>query len=233
MLGNQLDTMKPVRSPQGGYSLVQSLLGIWLSLLVVMAALTAYGWIQISHRELQTQIDVHQRLRSALETLRARTQRAGAPLLNTDSKGKFKYDILPEALFGTEQSLSLSHWRQLTPADCQGHEASFMTTIEDSFSLNKQALVCKDTAPVEGLSQELFEQLDGLHLLYAQAVPGPSLQWRAADEVTQWQEVRGVQICLHAIARGMSAPASSDCTGAGSTSGQSWRGVAAFSHHAP
>jgi Tfp pilus assembly protein PilW len=225
--------MKPRMPKQRGHSLVQSLLGLMLSMLVLMAAFTAFAWVQSSHRQLQTQVEVQQRLRTAMQLLRLRVQRAGAPGLAVDGTGKFKFDTLSTALLGTPNSLSLVHWTKLTPADCQGHESSYLSTIEDAFSFSKQALVCKDTAPEDSVTQELVEGLDGLSLLYAQALPGPSLQWRTADKVTLWSAVRGVQICLQAKAVGIVVPSASSCVSSLKAPGLSWHGVAAFRHFVP
>jgi Tfp pilus assembly protein PilV len=225
--------MKPRMPKQRGHSLVQSLLGLMLSMLVLMAAFTAFAWVQSSHRQLQTQVEVQQRLRTAMQLLRLRVQRAGAPGLAVDGTGKFKFDTLSTALLGTPNSLSLVHWTKLTPADCQGHESSYLSTIEDAFSFSKQALVCKDTAPEDSVTQELVEGLDGLSLLYAQALPGPSLQWRTADKVTLWSAVRGVQICLQAKAVGIVVPSAASCISSLKAPGLSWHGVAAFRHFVP
>jgi hypothetical protein len=153
--------------------------------------------------------------------------------LAVDGTGKFKYDSLSKPLLGTTNSVSLVHWTKLTPIDCQGHESSYLSTIEDSFSFSKQALVCKDTAPEDSVTQELVEGLDGLSLLYAQALPGPSLQWRTADKVTLWSAVRGVQICLQAKAVGIQVPSSASCISSLKAPGLSWHGVAAFRHFVP
>jgi type II secretory pathway component PulJ len=225
--------MKPRMPKQRGHSLVQSLLGLMLSMLVLMAAFTAFAWVQSSHRQLQTQVEVQQRLRTAMQLLRLRVQRAGAPGLAVDGTGKFKFDTLSTALLGTPNSLSLVHWTKLTPADCQGHESSYLSTIEDAFSFSKQALVCKDTAPEDSVTQELVEGLDGLSLWNAQALPGPSLQWRTADKVTLWSAVRGVQICLQAKAVGIQVPSSASCISSLKAPGLSWHGVAAFRHFVP
>jgi len=225
--------MKPSRPNQRGHSLVQSLLGLMLSMLVLMAAFAAFAWVQSSHRHIQSQAEMQQRLRTALQTLRLRVQRAGAPALGVDATGKFKYDSLSKPLLGTTNSVSLVHWAKLTPLDCQGHESSHLPTIEDYFSYSKPALVCKDTAPEDSLTQALVEGLDGLSLLYAQALPGPSLQWRTADNVTLWSAVRGVQICVQAKAVGVQVPSATSCISSLNAPALSWRGVAAFTHAMP
>ena len=225
--------MKPSLRRQRGHSLAQSLLGLMLSMLVLMAAFAAFGWVQNSHRQLQNQAELQQRLRSALQLLRQRVQRAGAPALAMDGTGKYKYDSLSKAILGTPDSLWLVHWTKLTPADCQGHESSDLSSIEDYFSFSKPALVCKDSAPADSLTQALVEGFDGFSVLYAQVLPGPALQWRTADKVTLWSTVRGVQICLQAKVVGISVPSSTSCISSPATPGLSWRGVAAFRHFAP
>jgi hypothetical protein len=85
------------------------LLGLMLSMLVLMAAFAAFAWVQSSHRQLQTQVEVQQRLRTAMQLLRLRVQRAGAPGLAVDGTGKFKYDSLSKPLLGTTNSVSLVH----------------------------------------------------------------------------------------------------------------------------
>ena len=225
--------MKPLKNLQRGHSLVQSLLGLMLSMLVLTAAFSTFGWVQSSHRQLQSQAEVQQRLRTALQLIRQRVQRSGAPSLDVDGTGKFKYDNVYNALVGTNNSLSLVHLPNLTPADCQGHESSYMSTIEDYFSFSKKALVCKDTAPIDGLTQSLVEGLDGLSFLYAQALPGAALQWRTADKVTLWSAVRGVQVCLQAQAVGIVVPSSNTCISGLDSPSVSWRGVAAFRHFMP
>jgi type II secretory pathway component PulJ len=219
---------------QQGHSLAQSLLGLLLSMLVVLAAFTAFGWVQSSHRQMQAQIDVHQRLKTGLQLLRERVQRAGAPELFL-AKGKVRVELLDNALEGTSQSLSLMHPRSLTPADCQGHQASVSWWLLDDFELNKKELSCKDSWRDDSTLQGLVEGVNEIEFLYAQAVPGSpaQLQWQHAEDVSNWNTIRGVQVCIQASQTyGTGLSDNSACASSSPTSStRSWRGVAVFRHH--
>jgi len=235
VLANQLATVKAKRHQQQGHSLVQSLLGLLLSMLVLMAAFSAFGWVQTSHRQLQAQAEVQQRLRSAMHLVRQRVQRAGAAEL-TFVSGKARIDDLDDALYGSDDSLSLMHPSSLTPFDCQGHEASSSWWLIDDFTLRKQELQCKDSWRDDTNYQALFDGLRQWDLLYAQALTGTTthLQWRRAEEVSDWNAVRGVKVCIQALAHNPSPlPASNACgsTGLLQSPSLAWRGVASFRHH--
>ena len=222
---------------QQGHSLAQSLLGLLLSMLVVMAAFASFGWVQSSHQQLQAQADAQQRLKTILQLLRERVQRAGAPELLL-VKGKARIDTLDNALSGTDDTLSLMHPRSITPADCQGHEASSSWWLLDDFQLSKQSLQCKDSWRDDASLQALVDEVRAFNLRYAQALPGspPLLQWRRAEEVSDWNAVRGVQGGIQAmVADGPPLAASAACSSDSSaaTSDLAWRGVAVFRHHTP
>ena len=74
-------------SRQRGQGLVECMMGMTLSLLVVMSAFSAFAWIQRSQTILQSQMDTHQRMHTAIQGVRDRAQRAGAPELKLDSQG--------------------------------------------------------------------------------------------------------------------------------------------------
>ena len=63
---------------QQGQSLAQCMVGMMLSLLVVMAAFSAFAWMQRTQTLLQQQMDLHQMLHQATAKLRERAMRAGA-----------------------------------------------------------------------------------------------------------------------------------------------------------
>lgn len=183
---------------------MQCMVGMSLSLLVVMAAFSAFAWIQRTQLMLQTQAQTQLRLHTALQLVRERVQRAGAPELSVDAKGLAVLNRLPVALSGSDIALQLNQWRSLTPSDCQGHEASTLLWLQDDFRRNTQReLSCKDTARSNTTYQALAEQIDDLRLIYAEqtAPPGSSanavqLQWRTASQVSDWQQVRAVGMCL-------------------------------------
>ena len=189
---------------QQGQGLVQCMVGMSLSLLVVMAAFSAFAWIQRSQLMLQTQAETQLRLHTALQLFRERVQRAGAPELSVDAQGMAVLSRLPVTLSGSDSALQLNQWRSLTPADCQGHEASTLPWLQDDFRRNSQReLSCKDTARSNTTYQALAEQIDDMRLRYAEQTGPPGaapaaqqLQWRSALQVSDWQQVRAVGLCL-------------------------------------
>ena len=195
------------RKQQQGQGLVQCMVGMSLSLLVVMAAFSAFAWIQRGQLMLQTQAETQLRLHTALQLFRERVQRAGAPELSVDAQGMAVLSRLPVTLSGSDTTLQLNQWRSLTPADCQGHEASTLPWLQDDFRRNSQReLSCKDTARSNTTYQALAEQIDDLRLRYAEQT-GPAgatpaaqqLQWRSAAQVSDWQQVRAVGLCIGAV----------------------------------
>lgn len=227
--------VKHPRRHQLGHTLVQTLVGMALSMWVISAAMAAFAWVQASHRLLQTHADAQGRLGAGLQSLRQRVQRASAPELVFDSKGKAAYERISNGLQGSDSALTLVHARSLTPADCQGHQASDWIWLADDFMLNtRQELVCKDNWRDNSSYQALVDGVGAVQFLYAQLLPGnsPQLQWLKADEVSNWQAVRGVASCLQVVIAG-AAPVASSKPCETSINGLSWRGVAALRHQNP
>jgi len=189
---------------QQGQGLVQCMVGMSLGLMVVLAAFSAFAWIQRNQLMLQTQAETQLRLHTAIQLMRERVQRAGAPEVALDAQGKAVLNRLPATLSGTDISLQLNQWRTLTPSDCQGHEASTLPWLQDDFRRNGQReLSCKDSARTNAIYQALAEYIDDLRMTYAEQIspPGTSptaqqLQWRTASQVNDWQQVRAVGMCL-------------------------------------
>ena len=229
---------------QRGQGLVQCMVGMSLSLLVVMAAFSAFAWMQRSQLLLQTQADTQMRMYTAIHLFRERVQRAGAPDVSIDSQGMVAFNRLPANLSGNDTSLQLNHWRSLTPADCLGHEASTQPSLQDDFRRSSQReLTCKDAARNNSSSQTLAEHIDDLRLRYAEAMAPPGtaadsqlMQWRKASQVSDWQQVRAVGLCLQLRPSAIRmAPGSLSCNnpvtlknGAGA-----WRTVFFLNHASP
>ena len=180
------------------------MVGMSLGLMVVLAGFSAFAWIQRSQLMLQTQAETQWRLHTAIQLLRERIQRAGAPELALDTQGMAVLRRMPVTLGGSDNTLQLNQWRSLTPADCQGHEASTLTWLQDDFRRNTQReFSCKDTARSNTTYQSLVEQIDDVRLRYAERAGPPGadpdlqiLQWHTASQVNDWQLVRAVGICL-------------------------------------
>lgn len=229
---------KPLRHKQYGHTLVQSLVGMVLSAWVLTAAFAAFAWVQSNHQHMQNMAEVHERLHAALALIQMRVSRAGAPALQFNAQGQVSLLPLPASLQGSNSSLSLTHHSSLTPADCQGHQASALPLIQDDFKRSaRYELSCKDTLRSNTSYQALLDNIQQLGFVYAQSLPGavPQMQWRTANQVTDWQAVRGLQACLQTKQAATSPPASLSCnTGLALASpALAWRGVAHLRHAKP
>jgi hypothetical protein len=235
LLANDMASLTPPKPSQRGHTLAQTLVGMALSMLIISAALGVWAWMQDSHRQLQIQVDAQTRLRMAHHLLRERVYRAAAPELVVDSKGKVGFSGLPDGLQGSDSGLTLDHARSLTPIDCQGHQASDWIWLTDQFMLNThQEWVCKDNWQDNSSYQALVDGVTSVQFVYAQQLPGQGaqMQWRRADQVSDWRAVRGVGACVQVpMSRTTPMPKSLACSPA--ETGLSWRGVTAWRHHPP
>lgn len=215
-----------------------------LSLLVVMAAFSAFGWLQRTQSLLQQHMDLHQMLHQAMHTLRERASRAGAPTLSLNAENIPVLTRPGPWLSGDDKSLQLMQWRSLTPADCQGHEASGLLWIQDDFRRNSsRGLACKDAARSNASYQTLMEQTDDLRFRYAQRigqtpdhVSSLSMQWLTASQVTDWGAVQAVQICLQVRGVGVNAtPMGLSCNKSTPlvNGAMAWRSVLRLTHALP
>lgn len=229
---------------QRGQGLVQCMVGMSLGLLVVLAGFSAFAWIQRSQLILQTQAETQWRLHTAMQLLRERVQRAGAPELALDTQGMAVLRRLPVSLGGSDNALQLNQWRSLTPADCQGHEASTLTWLQDDFRRNtSRELSCKDTARSNTTYQALIEQIDDVRLRYAERTGAPGadpsvqyLQWRTASQINDWQQVRAVGMCLQIRPDGLTlTPGNLSCNTPSllKNGASAWRAVFFLSHSNP
>jgi len=230
--------MSTSRYKQQGHTLVQSLVGMVLSAWVLTAAFAAFAWVQNNHQHMQTKAEVHERLHAALALIQMRVSRAGAPALQFDAQGQVSVVPLPASLQGSNSSLSLTHHSSLTPTDCQGHQASALPFIQDDFKRSaRYELSCKDTLRSNTHYQALLDNIQQLGFVYAQSLPGavPQMQWRTANQVSDWQAVRGLQACLQTKQKGANPPATQSCnTGLElAPPALAWRGVAHLRHAKP
>lgn len=226
------------RHTQHGHTLVQSLVGMVLSAWVLTAAFAAFAWVQSNHQHMQTTAEVHERLHAALTLIQMRVSRAGAPALQFDAQGQVSLLPLPASIQGSNSSVSLMHHSSLTPADCQGHQASTLPFIQDDFKRStRYELSCKDTLRSNSSYQALLDNIQQLGFVYAQSLPGaePQMQWRAANQVSDWQAVRGLQACIQTKQAAINPPATQSChTGiALAPPALAWRGVAHLRHGKP
>jgi len=241
LLANRMAVVMP---HQQGQSLVQCLVGMTISLWVVMAAFSAFAWIQRNQLLLQQQMDLHQMLHMANGKLRERAMRAGAPELWVNDKGSPVLNRMTSVVSGDDKSLQLMQFRSLTPADCQGHEASSLDWTQDDFRRNStKGFACKDAARSTASYQTLTEQTEDVRFRYAQRMgskggltSAQSMQWLSAAEVTDWREVRAVHLCLQIRGAGVNAtPTGVSCRqGVPLINGaMAWRSVLHLPHSSP
>ena len=228
-----------LRTSQLGHTLVESLIGMVLSMWVIMAAFAAFAWVQSNHQHMQARADMQERLQTALSVLQERVARAGAPALQFDAQNKAKLLSPTFSLQGVGNTLSLMHHSSLSPSDCQGHQASTLPWIQDDFKRStRNELSCKDSFRSNTTYQALVDNIDQVGFLYAEIVSGtePRMQWRSANAVSNWQGVRGVQTCLQTKLSGLGAvPVSPSCSSGMplSSPSLSWQGVAFLRHVKP
>jgi hypothetical protein len=224
---------------QVGHTLVQSLVGMVLSMWVIMAAFAAFAWVQSNHQHMQARANLQERLYSALSLLQERVARAGAPALQFDAQNKASLLSPTLGLQGSDHTLSLMHHSSLSPSDCQGHQASTLPWIQDDFKRStRNELSCKDSLRSNTTYQALVDNIDQVGFLYAELLSGaePRMQWRGTAAVSNWQAVRGVQTCLQTKLAGLGiVPASPSCSSGLPLSppALSWRGVAFLRHAKP
>ncbi len=240
VLANPLDLMSkhPLQCQQG-HTLVQSLVGMLLSSWVITASFAAFAWVHHNHLHLQALFDLHERMHTALLLVQDRVARAGAPAVQFDAQSKASLLKPASTLQGSDTTLSLTHHISLTPSDCQGHQASSLQWIQDDFKRStRNELSCKDSLRSNTSYQALVDNITQVGLLYAQALSGPvpQLQWRKASQVSDWQSVRGVQVCLQTQLGVTSLPAPTLACSSNlllSPPALAWRGVVFVQHTGP
>ena len=198
---------------QRGYTLPELLIGMALSLLVIAAAMSAYGTSMQTWSAMAAADAVHANARVALRNIREQTHMAGAayikPNSNSNSDGKFTVEVSSRehmdqatvaGLNGTKniESLTLGHWHALDASDCQGNTGSTHTSVRNDYKLNtNKELSCKDLNLNNSTYQALAEGLEDFQLRYAEANPSTqTIQWKTANQVTDMSQVLAIEVCL-------------------------------------
>jgi prepilin-type N-terminal cleavage/methylation domain-containing protein len=184
-----------------GFTLPELLIGLALSLLVIVAATTAYGNSQHTWHAMAAADAVHANARIALRSIREPAQMAGAAHLQSSHRadGRFSVDVAAaEVIDGTGDSLTLSHWQVLEPMDCQGNTHSTFSTIRNDYKRNtNKELTCKDLNLPNSTYQALAEGVEDFQVRYAQVNPvAHTLQWRTANQVTAMSQVVALEVCV-------------------------------------
>jgi len=196
---------------QRGYTLPELLIGMALSLLVIAAAMSAYGTSIQTWSAMAAADAVHANARVALRNIREQTHMAGAAYLkpNSNSDGKFTVEVSSRehmdqaavaGVNGTKnvESLTLGHWHALDASDCQGNTGSTHTSVRNDYSLNtNKELSCKDLNLSGSTYQALAEGVEDFQLRYAEAnTSTQTIQWKTANQVTDMSQVLAIEVCL-------------------------------------
>jgi prepilin-type N-terminal cleavage/methylation domain-containing protein len=196
---------------QLGYTLPELLIGMALSLLVIAAAMSAYGTSMQTWNAMAAADAVHANARIALRNIREQAHMAGAAYLkpNSNSDGKFTVEVSSRehmdqaavaGVNGTKnvESLTLGHWHALDASDCQGNTGSTHTSVRNDYKLNtNKELSCKDLNLNNSTYQALAEGLEDFQLRYAEANPSTqTIQWKTANQVTDMTQVLAIEVCL-------------------------------------
>lgn len=188
--------------------LTDTLLALAVSLSVTAATVSAWSDLRATQQTLQAHEQLHVQQREMQRLFERLSVSAGATTVSLNASGAMNWTMKPAPLSGAEGSRDDSFtWlvpREIDPRDCQGNQASSLDVIAHQFKLSsKQELSCKDAQRTGTLFQALAERVDDLQVLYAEAQASAGidpalapLQWKSADQVRDWREVRALALCL-------------------------------------
>jgi hypothetical protein len=218
--------------------LADTLLAMSLSLGAMAAALNVWHALRTTQQTVQAQEQLQTQQREVQRLFERLGVSAGATVTRTLPTGVEQWVSKSAPVSGTEGSrddtLTWLLPRELDPRDCQGNQASTLDLIAHQFKLNsKQELSCKDSQRAGTLFQALAERVEDVQVFYAEASvwagQDPSqapLQWKAADQVHDWRQVRAVNLCLRwaSASKGLQASASTQgCQGETVAADGRWR----------
>ncbi|MSQ57327.1 MAG: hypothetical protein EXR35_07420 [Limnohabitans sp.] len=112
---------------QTGFVLAQVMLGLSISLGDVLNAWAAWQAIHNSYLLMMSSSNMHANLSTAFKIFQKRMERAGASYFSFNALQQATLQSLttpsmtPVSPFANNE-ITLSHWRAVTPDDCQGNE---------------------------------------------------------------------------------------------------------------
>lgn len=196
---------------QRGFTMVELLIGMALSLLVIAAATAAYGTSKQTWSVMVAADAVHANARIALRNIREQSWAAGAAYLkatgNSDNRFSVevsdKEDLGQAALAGVNgskyvESLTLGHWHALDAVDCQGNASSTHSTVRNHYKLSTdKELTCKDLNLTNSTYQALAEGVEDFQVRYAEVNPmAQTVQWKTANQISAMSQVIAIEVCL-------------------------------------
>ena len=192
---------------QAGLSLVDWLVGQALAAMVVLAALSAWGFGQQNHALAQEGLQQSQQMSWVWRTLGQHIRQAGASLATQSSEGQIVLSSPMPTWAATDgtgtlaDSLTTAHLRSVEGRDCQGNAKGGGSTIRNRFTVNsKSELTCLDEASPSASAQALAEGIEDMQLRYAQSSRDGNgltqLQWVPAQAGLVPSQVVAVEVCI-------------------------------------
>ena len=192
---------------QAGLSLADWLVGQALAAMVVLAALSAWGFAQQNHALAQEGLQQSQQMSWVWRTLGQHIRQAGAAQASQSTDGTIALSTpIPIGAAtdgaGTQaDSLTTAHLRSLEGRDCQGNAKGSGSTIRNRFTVNsKSELTCLDEANPSASAQALAEGIEDMQLRYAQSTQGgdglTQVQWVPAQAGQLPSQVLAVEVCI-------------------------------------
>ena len=188
--------------------LADTVLAMAMSLGVMATSVSVWSDLRATQQTVQALEQLHTQQRELQRLLERLSLSAGAALVTSTPSGSLQWVARGVPLNGTEGARDDTvTWlvpREIDPRDCQGNQVSSLALIAHQFKLsNQHELTCKDTQRAGTLFQSLGERVEDLQALYAEATvlagvdPAQApLQWKTADQVRNWRQVRAVSVCL-------------------------------------
>ena len=188
--------------------LSDTLLALGISLGVMAASLQSWSDLRATQQTAQALEQMHAQQREVQRLLERISLSAGATRVMTTPSDTLQWVSKSAPISGSEgahdDTVTWGVPREIDPRDCQGNQASSLDQIGHQFKLStKQELSCKDSLRPGTLFQALAERVEDMQALYAEASawagsdPAQApLQWKSADQVLDWRQVRAVNLCV-------------------------------------
>ncbi len=192
---------------QSGLSLADWLVGQALAAMVVLAALSTWGFAQQNHTLTQEGLQQAQQMSWVWRTLGQHIRQAGAAQATQVAAGPIALSTptpMWAAADGTgtlADSLTTAHLRSLEGRDCQGNTKGSNSTMQNRFTVNtKSELTCLDASNPSASAQALAEGIEDLQLRYAQSTSDGNgltqLQWVPAQAGMTPSQILAVEVCI-------------------------------------
>jgi len=194
-------------SRQVGLSLADWLVGQALAAMVVLAALSAWGFAQQNHALAQEGLQQSQQMSWVWRSLGQHIRQAGAAQASQSTDGPIALSTPVDIWAATDgagtqaDSLTTAHLRSLEGRDCQGNSKGGGSTIRNRFTVNsKSELTCLDEANPSTSAQALAEGIEDMQLRYAHSTLGgdglTQVQWVPAQAGLSPSQVLAVEVCI-------------------------------------